>query len=131
MAREKVPAFVERIDANGNRFGSIEMVDPGPDLDPELVRIGREYRAIRVKAGKIMREVADGMGVSVVDISDFERGSREFPDEFRSRFIDAVWREKLDAARDREGRLSVLTPHGGRVDLTADDLRAIARGEVA
>lgn len=43
--------------------------------------------------------------------------------------------QRVSADRDahlvQAGMLSVLTPNGGRVDLSADDLRALARGEVA
>jgi len=47
--------------------------------------------------------------------------------------LQAIRRVSDDRERHmvQAGMLSVLTPGGGRIDLTADDLRAIARGEVA
>lgn len=59
---------------------------------------GRKARGVRVRANKLMREIAIDMGVSSVDVSDFERGSRPFDQDFVDRYYAAVWKEKLTAS---------------------------------
>ena len=67
---------------------------------------GPFLRSIREKLGKTMRQVADLLGVSVVYISDIERGRRNPPSEDKIRAIAKFFQMPPDdllekAAEDR------------------------------
>lgn len=53
----------------------------GTGLKFDHAAIGAYQKALRIKAGKSLREVAKKMGVSAPYVSDLERGRRNWTDE--------------------------------------------------
>lgn len=51
---------------------------------------GEHARKLRKKAGLTLREVSEQMGVSIVYVSDLERGSRAFNGDTTGSFLKAV-----------------------------------------
>lgn len=60
----------------------------GIELDPRAV--GADMRALRERAGKTLRAVADAMNLSAPYISDLERGNRSFTEEMIGRYKEAL-----------------------------------------
>jgi DNA transposition AAA+ family ATPase len=65
-----------------------------PVTDPEI--LGHQMRAFREKSGISLREVARGIELSAMFLSDCERGKRKLNEEYLEKYIAVILNHKTN-----------------------------------
>lgn len=88
---KKSLAFIDYFDGRGELREIEEGIYP-----PHQVALGREFREFRTKCGLTLGECSRTLGLTVVEVSEIERGRKKFEtlqDELQATRLMSAWKE--------------------------------------